>query len=234
MRTLCTRAARAGILLACPDGGCASVAQGDTRRRRTDLSVRSCLRQSACPNRALNQPPQARRAFCGPTCHSVTVLSPIWQNRLMATLRELFFTEFTTGSDPFRLSVTILPLPRSLARVHFDSTSNVRYVSYFVPGGIYTSELIAYLSRNPSPILSSVANSVTMTIGHPAVYGPPSDGNVPFLRAESSFMSMISSPRRKGRFDKGAARAGIFFCKSKIVNIQTSNRTRKACCLYKP
>lgn len=131
----------------------------------------------------------------------------------MATLRELFFTEFTTGSTHFDYSVTIPGSPAAIvvARVHFDFTSNVRYVSYFVPGGIYTSELIAYLSRNPSPILSSVANSVTMTIGHPAVYGPPSDGNaLPFSGRVFLYVDDFVPNEEKVVLTKEAARAGIF------------------------
>ncbi len=90
----------------------------------------------------------------------------------MATLREYFFTEFSTGLAHFDYPVRPAsggPIVDAIARVHFDFASFTRYVSYFIPEGQYSHKIAAYLTQYPSPVLDK-ANEVQMTSSHPAVY----------------------------------------------------------------
>jgi hypothetical protein len=130
----------------------------------------------------------------------------------MATLREYFFTEFRTGSTHFDYTVTLQghPAVTVIARVHFDFTSYARYVSYFIPDGQYTSELAAYLTQNPTPVLDEVANSVEMTLGHPAVYGPSLNGNLlPFSGRVFLYVDQSLSADDKTGLTTAAASIGI-------------------------
>lgn len=63
----------------------------------------------------------------------------------MATLREYFFTEFSTGLAHFDYPVQPAsggPTVDAIARVHFDFASFTRYVSYFIPEGQYTPRVL--------------------------------------------------------------------------------------------
>lgn len=133
----------------------------------------------------------------------------------MATLREYFFTDFDTLSAHFDFSVRAAdggPVITVVARVHADFKSYTRYVSYFMPEGLYDPMVAAYLSQHPGSAIKKADSTVSVTSGHAAVYGSLTDSSkLPFSGRVFLYVDQIVPDVEKEGLIGAAAGAGIHF-----------------------
>jgi hypothetical protein len=131
----------------------------------------------------------------------------------MATLREYYFTEFSTLSTQMDHSLRPAaggPPVTVIARVHSDFTSYVRYVSFFIEEGSYTPSFAAYLSQYPTQVLDRADSSVEVTSSHPAVYGAPlGSKDLPFSGRVFLYIDQIVPVEEQQGLISAAAAASV-------------------------